>query len=112
MKKETIKICSCHQDKEETPLIYTFAFCGAEYWCPSCGATYGMLGAGDNVEMTFELDKRLADYKMKAKKFLRAHSLMACAYFEYKGERKKFREMSQRFQTYWINRSKEWKYKY
>lgn len=105
-------ICSNHQQKEKTPLIYTFAFINAEYWCPSCGQTYGILGAGKVVEETKQLIERLKEYKKLSKKFLHAKGLLICAWFQYKGERKKFREMSKWFQTYWINRSKDWSYKF
>lgn len=50
----TIKICSQHRHYQ-VPLIWTFAFIGAEYWCPHCGCTGGMLGAGENSPMTPEL---------------------------------------------------------
>ena len=50
MSKE-ITICSnC-----ETPLIFTFCFAGAEYYCMGCGNTSGMLGGGDRVKLTPEL---------------------------------------------------------
>jgi len=109
---KTIKICSYHQDREKTPLIWTFAFNYKEYWCPACGATYGMLGAGEDVPLTKILENRLQKYEKKSKRFLKGKILQICAYFKYKGEDKKFSEMSKRFQAYWVNRSKEWKYKY
>lgn len=111
-KKQAIKICSRHQYKEKTPLIWTFAFIGAEYWCPACSYIGGMLGSGENVPSTKRLKDRLDKYKKLSKKFLRANSLLYCASFQYKGEQRKFSEMSQRFKTYWIKMSKEWKYKY
>jgi len=111
MNKE-IKICSHHQDGEQTPLIWTFAFNHNEYWCPACGANYGALGAGDDIENTLILEKRLKEYEKLSRRFLRGNSLLVCSMFKYKGEYKKFSEMSKRFQTFWINRSKEWKYKF
>lgn len=112
MKKLEVRICSHHQEKEKTPLIWTFAFNGSEYWCPACGANYGMLGAGDIVNLTKTLERRLSKYTKLSSKFLKAKGLLVCSSFEHKGEQRKFSEMSQRFKTYWINRSKEWKYKY
>lgn len=109
---KTIKICPNHQDKEKTPLIWTFAFIGAEYWCPACSYLSGMLGAGDDVPETKILKNRLKRYKKMARQFLRGNSLLCCHSFKYKGERVKFKEMSKRFQTFWINKSKSWKYKY
>lgn len=54
MKPDTVKICSNHEERP-TPLVWTFAFRGAEYWCPYCGRTEGMLGAGESVPATPEL---------------------------------------------------------
>ena len=48
----TIAIC-CGQ-----PLIFTFMFSGAEYFCMSCKSKYGMLGVPDRVEATEELHKK------------------------------------------------------
>lgn len=49
MKKE-LKICNCG-----APLLWTFLYRGAEYFCLNCGHTAGMLGAGINVEATIKL---------------------------------------------------------
>jgi len=62
MSKE-IRICREHEN--EIPLIWTFAFDGAEYWCPYCGQNYGMLGAGIKVEETEELKKAVKYWKKK-----------------------------------------------
>ena len=70
MSEEFIRICRGHRDIE-TPLIWTFKFDGAEYWCPHCGHTAGMLGAGIEVPHTPELAKRLKQMKTKATPFLR-----------------------------------------
>ena len=69
MKPEEIKICENH--KEVVPLIWTFKFYGAEYWCPYCGYTCGMLGAGKNVPVTDELKQAAKEWIEKAKPFLR-----------------------------------------
>lgn len=110
-KKKLIKICSGHRH-DETPLIWTFAFIGAEYWCPVCGYLGGMLGSGENVPLTPKLKNKLVKYRKLSKKYLKANGLLSCAYFEYKGKKRKFSEMSKWFKTYWKNRSNEWKYKY
>lgn len=65
--EKQIKVCECDG---KTPLIWTFKFDGAEYWCPRCGYTSGMFGAGKNIESTPELEKSLKDWKKKAKAFL------------------------------------------
>ena len=41
----------------KTPLIWTFAFIGAEYYCISCGSCTGMIGGADKVDETPELKK-------------------------------------------------------
>ena len=63
-----IKICENHPEFE-VPLIWTFAFNGAEYWCPYCGQNSGMLGAGEDVEETPELKERLKNIKNILKSF-------------------------------------------
>ena len=54
-----IRVCSTCQ----TPLIWTFAFTGAERYCINCGTTGGMLGFGDDESPTPDLlfKKRLVD---------------------------------------------------
>jgi len=64
---ETIKVCNC--DKK-TPLIWTFKFSGKEYWCPRCGYTSGMFGAGINVPLTLELKQSKVEWEEKAKPYL------------------------------------------
>lgn len=49
MKKE-IRVCDCGG-----PLIWTFLFDGAEYFCLNCHRSMGMLGAGRVVPLTVEL---------------------------------------------------------
>jgi len=83
----TIKICKNHQEEQKTPLIWTFAFNGSEYWCPYCGFQGGMLGSGDNVVRTKELEDRLETSQTKSKDFLRATSTAACDSLLYEGKR-------------------------
>ena len=112
MEKEIIKICRNHQDKEKTPLIFTFAFPGAEYWCPSCGSNEGMLGAGEDVEITNKLKNRLKKYKKESRPFLSAIAMTSGA--ERKGKDGKYRgflECPKQTQSYWKNKAKSWKYK-
>lgn len=75
MSKE-IRICREHEN--EIPLIWTFAFDGAEYWCPYCGQNYGMLGAGIKIEETEELKKAAKYWKKKTNQFLQAQSTLSC----------------------------------
>lgn len=68
MSNEEIKICACHE--RQVPLLWTFKFTGAEYWCPACGYTGGMFGAGENVPATEHLKKELIEWKAKSEDFL------------------------------------------
>ena len=61
--EKEIKICSNHT--EQIPLIWTFAFPGAEYWCPYCGFTGGMFGSGENVPETPALLQKAKEWKKK-----------------------------------------------
>lgn len=112
MKEIVINVCPNHQRKEVVPLIWTFAFNGYEFWCPACGALFDMFGCGSERKYNFRLKRCLEKYKKLSGKFLRAKSLLACSYTIYKGKQLTFEELPQRVKTYWINRSKEYKYKF
>lgn len=84
---EKIRVCESHQDELIMPLIGTYVFHGAEYWCPYCGYTGGMMGAGERVEETTELTDRLEEYKEKSSEFRKAMAHRAASSFLYKGER-------------------------
>lgn len=66
---DEIKICSNHQEYQ-VPLIWTFKFRGAEFWCPYCGYQEGMFGAGENVAETEVLKSRLETYKERSINYL------------------------------------------
>ena len=72
---KTIKVCSNHSDYV-VPLIWTFAFPRKEYWCPYCGYTSGMFGAGENVASSQELEERLKHYTEKTREFRSAASMV------------------------------------
>ena len=40
-----------------TPMIWTFKFSGAEYYCVKCGVTQGIFGSAQSVQWTAALDK-------------------------------------------------------
>ena len=109
MSKE-IKVCSDHQEEQVTPLIWTSAFIGAEYWCPYCGNTSGVLGAGDNVDSTPELVNLLNAYKKRSKQYLRGNALKVCAMTKYKGKWIKPSELPARSKAFWHNKSLLWEY--
>ena len=72
----TLKICVHHRYR--VPLLWTFAFPGAEYWCPYCGHTHGMLGAGDSVPVTEELLDRRDAYEEFCADYLLAQASTYC----------------------------------
>lgn len=87
-----MKICSNHEEYK-VPLIWTFAWPYNEYWCPYCDCHEGMLGAGENVEETEELKKRLELYEKATKEYLGARSTLICSELEWKGKRIKPSEL-------------------
>lgn len=82
MKNQEITICE----------ISTFAFMGAEYWCPFCGNTVGIFG-GENVPLTPELKNEAKVWKAKSKLFLQAYSRKTCQSFLFKGKRITYAEL-------------------
>lgn len=80
-----IKICAEHHE-HQVPLISTFAFMGAEYWCPYCGKTYGMFDAWEKVPCTHELIVRHRKYKACSDELLLALGRRACSSMEYNGK--------------------------
>ena len=70
MNNEKIKVCSNCQ----FPLLWTFLYDGAEYYCMNCQSSVGMMGAGDDVPVTAELK---AKYRVAKDVFgaLRKHLL-------------------------------------
>lgn len=81
----TMKICNRHE--KQVPLLWTFAFPGSEYWCPYCGGNWGMLGAGENVEVTFALKRAKVEWTHKSKEFLHARGVSGCSSLEWEGKR-------------------------
>lgn len=70
MAKEENKIRICDNHTKRVPLIWTFKFLGAEYWCPYCGFEGGMLGSGRVVNATQRLIDEAIKWKEEAKSFL------------------------------------------
>lgn len=85
-----IRICDNHPEYQ-VPLIGTFAFMGAEYWCPYCGYNAGMFGAGEFIEVGPEELEALTTRHMKyieiSKEFLHATGTACCSSLVYEGER-------------------------
>lgn len=83
MTKENRNINICHRDHEnEVPLIFTFAFPGAEFWCPVCGFKCGMFGVIEMVPATEKLDKLEIAYRDRATPYLNYMSSKAGARIE------------------------------
>ncbi len=108
MNKE-IRICSRHDDYK-VPLIWTFAFNYAEFWCPYCGANYGMLGAGRVTENSEELEARHGKYKEISKAFLNAKGTQICAYTTWNGEKIDPNDLPQEEKDRLKEIISEWKY--
>lgn len=77
-----INVCPWHLEYP-VPLIYTFAFRGAEYWCPFCQYKSGILEAGEIVELTPELEKRHDLFKAAALPYINAVGTLNCDRIEY-----------------------------
>lgn len=54
MNDETIRVC----DNCGEPMIFTFLFRGCERYCLMCGHAGGMLGTGEDVKLTTELEAK------------------------------------------------------
>ena len=88
--KLLMKICPDHLENK-TPLLWTFAFIGAEYWCHHCGYTAGMLGAGIDVDSTKELEEKLEKLKQSKEdgnigEYLHAHGVTCCSETKFNDE--------------------------
>ena len=81
-----MKICTAHQDTRPTPLIFTLSFRGSELWCAHCGRNGGLLGAGDSVEATPELEARLEADEQRAAAYLRAKGRQYAVSTKHNGE--------------------------
>lgn len=68
----THKICNNAENKHlTTPMIFTFAFRGHEYWCPVCGYKTGMFVAGVEMQENPEMTALEEAYKERALPFLK-----------------------------------------
>lgn len=106
---DEVTICPYHRERT-TQLIWTFAFPYKEFWCPACGAKWGMMGAGDNAKWTPTIHDRYVKDKERSNRFLNAVSTLNCAYFKYKGKDIKPSEMPDKLRKYYKNIISKWKY--
>ena len=106
--KRDIRICNKHD--KQVPLIWTFAFNGAEYWCPYCGANYGMMGAGKMVKWTPELATSLEKYEEKSSEFLHANGVQVCVKTMWEDEKIDPKDLPQAEKDRLQKIIDEWKY--
>jgi hypothetical protein len=76
----------CNQHEENVQLVWTFAFPGAEYWCPFCGYTSGMMGAGEYRELTFAERREMVKYRHIGDEYLSARSAACCSELKWEGK--------------------------
>lgn len=107
--EDEITVCDCHDT--DTQLIWTFAFNGHEFWCPACGAVYGMIGAGRDAKWNWRIHNQYVKDLERSKKYLYANGVLICAYFRYKGKDIKRSEMPEKLRKYYERESKKWKYR-
>lgn len=110
--EKEIEVCPGHQEYI-TPLIWTFAFNGAEIWCPYCGQTYGGFSA-DDIENTRALQKRHDQYQKYTQEgddaYLHAMAVLVCSGTEWKGETIKPNELPKTEQKRLEKIRKAWSY--
>lgn len=106
--KKTIKCCNRHE--ENVQLIWTFAFPGAEYWCPYCGANYGMMGAGEERELTFAECREMIKYRYIGREYLSAMSSLNCDSLMWEGKRIKHSELPESEKQRLLKIIDEWVY--
>jgi len=80
----TVRICDGHPDRP-TILIWTFAFSGKEFWCPHCGYTSGMFGAGSEGECTPELLAQLQEDEKRSANYLMARACLVATEVKHNG---------------------------
>ncbi len=81
------EIRCCDRHEKNVQLVWTFAFPGAEYWCPYCGATSGMMGAGEYRNLTFSECREMIKYRHIGDDFLDARSTSVCSSMMWEGKR-------------------------
>lgn len=106
MSDEIVVCDSC----KNMPLVWTFAFNGAEYWCPYCGKTFGCFGR-DRVKSTPKLEEKLWLYEKYSRKYLSAKSSQVCCERKINGKWVKQEDIPVKFKTRMAKIVKEYKYR-
>lgn len=109
---DEIRVCNNHQDKEKVPLIFTMAFPFTEYWCPACGNKHELLGAGDIVIKTIELDKSSIEWNIKGRDYLQAISAKSCESMKFEGKRVTYDQLPEKEKKRLQKIEDNWTYKY
>lgn len=109
---DEIRVCPNHQDKEPVPLVFTMAFPYKEYWCPGCGYTSGMLGAGDIIKRNKEIDDREGHWKDLGKDYLSAVGARNCESLMFEGERMTYDELPEAEKQRLQKIEDDWKYQF
>lgn len=104
-----MRICNNH-DGIIVPILSTFAFMGAEYWCPHCGANYGFFNGCEKVEDTPEMIATMKKYKELSREFLDAKSTQACDSLMHEGKRISPEDLPDEIKQKNEQTIKDWKY--
>ena len=107
--EDEITVCDCH--KKDVQLIWTFAFPYKEFWCPYCGATYGMMGAGRNAKWNWKIHNEYVNNLKRSRKFLRANGALCCSKFKYRGEWIEPSDMPEKLRKYYERQKENWVFK-
>jgi len=107
--KREVRICSDHQDYQ-VPLISTCSFMGAEFWCPYCGFSGGVFGAGKFVPDSEELKTRHTRYKKFSSDYLHAVGVPHCSSTLFNGQWVKPNDLPEEEIDRLIKIKKDWKY--
>lgn len=105
-----ILICPANHE-EQIPLIWTFAFNGAEYWCPYCGQSFGMF-YGKYVVTNPELEEKKKKYTEQSKEFLDAQSTFVCQSLEFEGKQISPHDLPEAEKVRLRKIINDWKYEY
>jgi len=82
-----ILICNSHQEYP-VALIQTFAFRGAEFWCPYCGTISGHFDGNQTAHDRLpSIEERARLFAEATRPYLNAKSKLACAFLEWEGKR-------------------------
>jgi hypothetical protein len=106
---EEIVVCDLHPERQ-TPMVWTFAFPGSEYWCPYCGNRGGMLGTGEKVVSTPELQARAQEDKQRAMPYLQAIASLSCVSMEFEGRQVKPEDLPEWKNEEFMKIRHEWRY--